>query len=61
MTLVPALFRTSWSGGQGLRPLKLKKPLAFESPAAEQNVPNSEYVAVHTGVNHKAFVIKNSN
>ena len=30
--------------------------LAFESPAAEQNVPDSGYVAVHTGVNHKAFL-----
>jgi len=32
-----------------------KSSLAFESPAAEQNVPDSGYVAVHTGVNHKAF------
>ena len=65
MKLVPALFRSAnvldiaapaetWSGGQGLCPLK-RKALAFESPAAEQNVPDSGYVAVHTGVNHKAF------
>ena len=37
-----------------LRP-EAKSSLAFESPAAEQNVPDSGYVAVHTGVNHKAF------
>jgi len=32
-----------------------KSSLAFESPAAKENVPDSGYVAVHTGVNHKAF------
>jgi len=36
-------------------PPEAKTSLAFESPAAEQNVPDSGYVAVHTGVNHKAF------
>ena len=36
-------------------PPEAKRSLAFESPAAEQNVPDSGYVAVHTGVNHKAF------
>jgi len=36
-------------------PPEAKSSLAFESPAAEQNVPDSGYVAVHTGVNHKAF------
>ena len=36
-----------------------KSSLAFESPAAEQNVPDSRYVAVHTGVNHKAFCNQN--
>jgi len=30
-------------------------PEAKSSPAAEQNVPDSAYVAVHTGVNQKAF------
>jgi len=39
----------------GASPPEAKSSLAFESPAAEQNVPDSEYVAVHTGVNHKAF------
>ena len=39
----------------GASPPEAKSSLAFESPAAEQNVRNSEYVAVHTGVNHKAF------
>ena len=32
-----------------------KSSLAFESPAAEQNMPDSRYVAVYTGVNYKAF------
>ena len=36
----------------GASPPEAKSSLAFESPAAEQN---SGYVAVHTGVNHKAF------
>jgi len=51
-----------WSGGQVrcFAP-EAKSSLAFESPAAEQNVPDSGYVVVHTGVNHKAFVNKNSN
>ena len=71
---MPALFRSAnvleiaapaetWSGGQGLSP-EAKSSLAFESPVAEQNVPDSGYVAVHTGVNHKAFcrgLTKNSN
>jgi len=35
--------------------LRQKCSLAFESPAAEQNVPDSGYVAVHTGVNQKTF------
>jgi len=39
----------------GASPPEAKSSLAFESPAAEQNVPDSGYVAVHTGVNHKAF------
>ena len=45
-----------WSGGQVqcFAP-EAKSSLAFESPVAEQNVPDSGYVAVHTGVNHKAF------
>jgi len=38
-----------------------KSSLAFESPAAEQNVPDSGYVAVHTGVNQKAFCNQVSN
>jgi len=36
-------------------PPEAKSSLAFESLAAEQNVPDSGYVAVHTGVNQKAF------
>jgi len=39
----------------GASPPEAKSSLAFESPAAEQNVPDSGYVAVHTGVNQKAF------
>jgi len=39
----------------GASPPEVKSSLAFESPVAEQNVPDSGYVAVHTGVNHKAF------
>ena len=63
MKLVPALFESAnvleiaapavtWSAAW---PPEAKSSLAFESPAAEQNVPDSGYVAVHTGVNHKAF------
>jgi len=37
----------------GASPPEAKNSLAFESPAAEQNVPDSGYV--HTGVNQKAF------
>jgi len=36
-------------------PPEAKSSLAFESPAAEQNVLDSGYVAVHTGVNQKDF------
>jgi len=36
-------------------PPEAKSSLTFEFPAAEQNVPDSGYVAVHTGVNQKAF------
>jgi len=43
----------AYNGGLGQKPAK--SSLAFDSPAAEQNVPDSGYVAVHTGVNHKAF------
>jgi len=39
----------------GASPPEAKSSLAFKSPAAEQDVPDSGYVAVHTGVNHKAF------
>jgi len=39
----------------GALPPEAKSSLAFESPAAEQNMPHYGYVAVHTGVNHKAF------
>jgi len=39
----------------GASPPEAKSSLAFKSPAAEQNVPDSGYVAVHTGVNHKSF------
>jgi len=35
----------------GALPPEAKSSLAFESPAAEQNVPDSGFVAVH----HKAF------
>ena len=45
--------------GQGVRgrsPPEAESSLAFESPADEQNVPDSVYFAVHTGVNHKAFL-----
>jgi len=42
--------------GSGASPPEAKSSLAFESPAAEQNVPDSGYVAVHTGVNHKAEI-----
>jgi len=35
----------------GASPPETKSSLAFKSPAAEQNVPDSWYVAVHTGVN----------
>ena len=59
MKLVLALFRRAnvleisapaetWSGGQGLRPPEAESSLAFESPAAEQNLLDSGYVAVHT-------------
>jgi len=39
----------------GASPPEAKSSLAFESPAAEQNLPDSGYVSVRTGVNHKAF------
>ena len=63
MKIVPALFRSAnvleiaapaktWPGAS---PPEAKSFLTFESPAAEQTVPDSGYVAVHTGVNHKAF------
>jgi len=39
----------------GASPPEAKSSLAFESLAAEQNVPDSVYVAVHTGVNYKTF------
>jgi len=39
----------------GASPPEAKSSSAFESLAAEQNVPDSGYVAVHTGVNQKAF------
>jgi len=52
----------AYNGGLGQKPGQVrasppeaKSSLASKSPAAEQNVPHSRYVAVHTGVNHKAF------
>jgi len=39
----------------GAAPPEAKSSLAFESPAAEQNLPDSGYVSVYTGVNQKAF------
>ena len=53
----------AYNGGLGQKPggqvrcfaPEAKSSLAFESPAAEQNVPDSGYVTVHTGVNHMAF------
>jgi len=41
----------------GSSPAEAKSSLAFDTPAAEQNVPDSGYVAVHTGrpIYHKAF------
>jgi len=38
----------------GASPPEAKSSLAFESTAAKQNVPDSVYVAVRTGVNQKA-------
>jgi len=66
MKLVPALFGSAnvleiaapaknMVRRLGASPPEAKSSLAFESPAAEQNVPDYGYVAVHTGVNHKAF------
>jgi len=66
MKLVPVLFRSAnvleiaapaaKPGHQEVRRSEASSPeakssLAFESPAAEQNMPDSGYVAVHTGVN----------
>ena len=47
----------AYNGGLGQKPGQASPPedkccSTFESPAAEQNVPDSVYVAVHTGVNH---------
>ena len=43
-------------GSGGRSPPEAESSLAFESPADEQNVPDSVYFAVHTGVNHKVFL-----
>ena len=53
---ITGVWAETWLGGQVrcFAP-EAKTSLAFESPAAEQNMPDSGYAAVHTGVNHKAF------
>jgi len=52
---IPGVWDKNLVRRSGASSPKAKSFLAFESPAAEQNVPDSGYVAVHTRVNQKAF------